>query len=69
MNQRHLQSYLYDHLAGATAGLELIDFLISVEDDPLLSRSLAELREQINADLETLRELVNALGFALGTWR
>ncbi len=69
MNQRHLQSYLYDHLAGATAGLELIDFLISVENDPPLKRSFAGLREQIKADLETLRELVEALGFAPGSWR
>lgn len=67
MNQAHLQSYLHDHLAGATTGLELIDFLLSVQHGGPLTRFLTDLRADVWADEETLRELVDALGFTPGS--
>lgn len=69
MNQENLQSYLHDHLAGATTGLELLDFLISVQDDQSLPQFWVTLREDVHADQETLRSLVDALGFTPGSTR
>ena len=70
MNQEHLQSYLHDHLAGATTGLELIDFLLSAhEGKGPPRRFFADLRAEVKADQETLRDLVDALGFAPGSTR
>ena len=69
MNQANLRSYLHDHLAGAATGLELIDFLASTPRDEPATRFLADLRRDLKADQQALRELAAALGFAPGTIR
>ena len=69
MNQENLQSYLHDHLAGATTGLEFLDFLNSLHEDGPLAGCYAGLRQEVEADAEALRELVAALGFAPGSAR
>ncbi len=69
MNREHLQSYLNDHLAGAMSGLELIDFLISIHEGKPSVRVFEELRREVEADRQTLRELIDHLGFEPGVVR
>ncbi len=69
MSRDHLQSYLHDHLAGAAAGVELAAFLSSMHRDGPMDDAFAGLRREIEADENTLRDLVEALGFAPGSVR
>ncbi len=55
---KELASYLRDHLAGATAALELVDTLIESHRDQPLGKFLQELRGEIDSDRETLRKLL-----------
>jgi hypothetical protein len=58
-----LAIYLNDHLAGATAGVELARRLRgSNEDDPEFAPALAELCAEIEADRETLKAVMDQLG-------
>jgi len=58
-----LAIYLNDHLAGATAGVELARRLRgSNEDDPEFGPALAELCAEIEADRETLEAVMERLG-------
>lgn len=58
-----LAIYLNDHLAGATAGVELARRLrASNEDDPELGPELAEICAEIEADRETLKAAMDRLG-------
>lgn len=60
---RLLAIYLNDHLAGATAGVELCRRLrTSNRDDAALSRALREICEEIEADRGTLEQLMTRLG-------
>jgi|SRR5205823_790512 len=59
---RELDSYLNDHLAGSVGALELIDHWSKLFDGKPLAKFLAELRGDVEADQETLRELMRALG-------
>ena len=63
MNEDHLRSYLNDHLAGATTGLELIDFLISTHAGEPRAHFFEDLRREVEADLQSLRDLIVHLGF------
>jgi hypothetical protein len=55
--------YLNDHLAGATAGVELARRLrASNEDDPEFGPALAEVCAEIEADRETLEAAMDWLG-------
>jgi hypothetical protein len=55
--------YLNDHLAGATAGVELARRLRgSNEDDPEFGPTLAEVCAEIEADRETLKAAMDRLG-------
>jgi hypothetical protein len=57
-----LAIYLNDHLAGATAGLELARRLRgSNEDDPEFGPALAEICAEIEADRETLEGVMDRL--------
>lgn len=57
-----LEIYLNDHLAGATAGVELARRLRSSNrDEPELGPPLAELCAEIEADRETLRKVMERL--------
>jgi hypothetical protein len=57
----HLGSYLNDHLAGSVSALELLDRLIDTYQEKPLGRFFEELRIEINADQETLKELIAKL--------
>ena len=69
MNQEHLQSYLNDHLAGATTGLELIEFLVSTHAGKPQALFFEDLRREVEADQRTLRDLIGHLGFEPSTTR
>jgi hypothetical protein len=57
-----LTSYLNDHLAGSVGALELLDRLIETYQGKPLERFFADLRNEIDADQETLKELIASLG-------
>jgi hypothetical protein len=58
-----LAIYLNDHLAGASAGVELARRLrASNEDDPEFGPALAEVCAEIEADRETLEAAMDRLG-------
>ncbi len=62
MGQR-LAIYLNDHLAGATAGVELARRLrASNRDDPELGPALIEICVEVEADRETLKAVMDRLG-------
>jgi hypothetical protein len=57
-----LSNYLNDHLAGSVGALELLDRLIDVYQGKPLERFFRDLRNEIDADQETLKELIAQLG-------
>lgn len=58
-----LAIYLNDHLAGATAGVELARRLrASNRDDPEFGSALAEVCAEVEADRETLEAVMDQLG-------
>ena len=57
-----LNSYLNDHLGGSVGALELLDRLIDVYKGKPLERFFRDLRREIDADQETLKELIAKLG-------
>jgi hypothetical protein len=57
-----LSSYLNDHLAGSVGALELLDRLVDIYQGKPLERFFRELRDEIDADQETLKELIAKLG-------
>ena len=62
MGQR-LAIYLNDHLAGATAGVELARRLrASNRDDPESGPALVEICVEVEADRETLKAVMDRLG-------
>ena len=58
----NLKIYLNDHLAGAVAALELIDHRREEYKDEPLGKSFESLKADIDADKETLREIMRSLG-------
>lgn len=61
LDRRHLSIYLNDHLAGATAGLELVRRSEGSNRGSELGRALAQLCHEILEDRERLREIMSAL--------
>ena len=57
----NLGTYLNDHLAGSVAAIELIDHLIKEQTGLRLEKFLVDLRDEISADQETLRDLIRKL--------
>ena len=57
-----LTSYLNDHLAGSVGALELLDRLIDIYKGKPLERFFADLRNEIEADQQILKELIANLG-------
>ena len=59
---KNLSTYLNDHLAGSVGALELLDRLIDDNSGKPLERFLRDLRNEIDTDQETLKELIAKLG-------
>ena len=62
MDEKLLCIYLNDHLAGSTAGIELVRRARSENEGSELGRFLAELGAEIEDDRQALREIMDRLG-------
>jgi hypothetical protein len=62
MSKEELPLYLKDHLAGSVGALELLDHLIETYKGEPLEEFFQNLRDEIDADQETLQELIEKLG-------
>src|SRR4051794_35336813 len=60
----HLNTYLNDHLAGATGALELLGHLIDHADEPEFEAFCRRLRTEIESDVSELRGFMQRLGVA-----
>lgn len=58
----NLATYLHDHLAGAVAGLELVEALRDQHEGEALGRFAAQLSGEIEADRRSLEELAKRVG-------
>lgn len=57
-----LHTYLNDHLAGSVAALELLDTLIEQHSEDRFGKDFRDLRGEIAADQEVLRDLMRKVG-------
>lgn len=57
-----LHLYLNDHLAGSVAAIELIDNLIEHHSEDRFGKFFLDLRNEIYADQEKLRDLIRKIG-------
>jgi len=63
MSKEELPIYLKDHLAGSVGALELLDHLIETyKGKPLEEFFFHNLRDEIDADQDTLQDLIKKLG-------
>jgi hypothetical protein len=62
MSKEELPIYLNDHLAGSVGALELLDRLIKTYKGKSLERFFNDLRNEIEADQDTLKDLIKKLG-------
>ena len=60
--RERLHIYLNDHLAGSVAAIELLDDLIEHHSEDRFGKIFRDLRDEIEADQETLRNLIRKLG-------
>jgi hypothetical protein len=58
----NLSSYLNDHLAGSVGALELLERLMKIYKGKPLEGFFRDLRNEIDADQEVLKELIAKLG-------
>jgi hypothetical protein len=63
MNEKRLRIYLQDHLAGATAGLELARRTRGANEGTDYGQPLAKIADEIEADRRQLQALIEELGF------
>jgi len=63
MNQKYLRIYLQDHLAGATAGLELARRTRGANEGTGYGHELAKIADEIEADRRQLEGIMEDLGF------
>jgi hypothetical protein len=56
-----LHTYLNDHLAGSVAAIELLDHLSEHHSQDRFAKTFRDLRDEIQADQETLRDLIRKL--------
>lgn len=61
MANEHLATYLNDHLAGSVTAIELLEDLQAAYADNDLERFFADLRNDIEADREELKQLMDQL--------
>jgi hypothetical protein len=66
---KNLDAYLNDHLAGAVAALELIEHRREEYKDKPVGKLFESLKADIDADKETLREVMRSLGIEESTVR
>ena len=59
---KYLATYLNDHYAGSTAGVSLARRSAHENEGNELGAFLSQLSEEIDADRETLKEIMDALG-------
>jgi uncharacterized protein YukE len=57
-----LHTYLNDHLAGSVAAIELLEKLIEQHSEDRFAKTFRDWRAEIQADQETLRDLIRKLG-------
>jgi hypothetical protein len=57
-----LDTYLNDHLAGSVAAIELLDDLIEHHSEDRFGKFFGDLRDDIRADQDILRDLIRKLG-------
>jgi hypothetical protein len=57
-----LHTYLNDHLAGSVAAIELLDNLIGHHSEDRFGKFFSDLRDDIHADQEKLRDLIGKVG-------
>jgi hypothetical protein len=55
---KELATYLNDHLAGSVGAIELLDHLIKAQSGQRLEKFLIDLRDDVSADQEVLRDLI-----------
>jgi hypothetical protein len=60
--RERLHTYLNDHLAGSVAAIELLDGQIEHHSEDRFGRFFTDLRDEIQDDQETLRDLIRKLG-------
>src|SRR5947207_1421992 len=69
MTNKHLATYLQDHVAGSVVALELLQHLEKVHAGSDLRAFFATLRGDIEADRAELDALVERIGASAGTLR
>lgn len=62
MIKEELTIYLNDHLAGSVGALELVDHLIETYKEKSIEQFFKDLRREIEADQDTLQDLIEKLG-------
>ena len=60
--RERLHTYLNDHLAGSVAAIELFDNLIEHHSEDRFAKTVRDLRDEIQADRETLRNSMANFG-------
>jgi hypothetical protein len=58
---KELATYLNDHLAGSVTAIELLDHLIKEQTGQRLEKFLIDLRDDVSADQQVLRDLMHKL--------
>lgn len=61
MSQKHITTYLSDHLAGAVSAVELMQHVETVYANTDTARLIAGVRTDVEADLQTLQSLAAKL--------
>lgn len=67
--QRHLATYLNDHLAGSVAALALIGDMGNAVKDPALKSFLAQLKDEITGEQKVLRIILQANDMKEGSFK
>jgi hypothetical protein len=62
LGRERLHTYLNDHLAGSVAAIELLDDLIEHHSEDRFGKFFTDLRDDIRADQEKLRDLLEKIG-------
>lgn len=67
--QRHLATYLNDHLAGSVAALALISDMSGAVSDPALKSFLVQLKDEITEEQHVLRIILQANDMKEGSFK